>query len=198
MLGRLVRRAWVAALLGIGAGSPAEAAVPSDSLFATVTIEGSALAGIDDDQFQSFWDTGLGGEIAALAPVPHGFLEIAAHPFSNAPRDDSLPRVRTLATWIGWGVDLPIARRVLLRASARTGVTWMLYDATAASPEQDENELAFGARATVHVPLGGAWSVQAGLRASRTLTHEPIDFVFAGGGVAYTFATPGWLRRFLE
>jgi hypothetical protein len=163
-----------------------------------VTIEASALGSVDDDLFQSYWDSGFGGEIAALAPVPRGFLEIAAHPFANAPKDDSLPRVRMLATWIGWGADLSIARRVLLRASARTGVMWMLYDATATSAAQDENELAFGARVTVHVPVRGAWSAQAGLRVARILTHEPIDFVFAGGGIAYTFATPGWLRRFLE
>jgi hypothetical protein len=180
-----------------GAGVAGADANAGDA-FSTISIELSALGDVNDDTFQSFWDPGFGAELAALAPVPHGFLELAAHPFGNEPLEPDLPEVRMLATWLGWGADLRLPRRVVMRASLRTGVVWMLYDATATNPEQDENELAFGARATVHVPLTGSWSAQAGARAAHVLTHEPLDMIFLGGGLAYTFATPDWLRRFLE
>jgi hypothetical protein len=169
-----------------------------EGLFSTITVELSALDDVNDDTFQSYWDLGMGGEIAALSPVPHGFLEIAAHPFANDARGPGLPDVPMLATWLGWGANVHLPRAIVLRASARTGVAWMIYESTESSAEQDENELAFGARATIHVPLARTWSLHVGLRAAHILTHDPIDLVFAGGGVAYSFATPSWLRWFLE
>ncbi len=185
-------------LAGAARGSELSSAESADEPFSTISIELSALGDVHDGTFQSYWDPGLGAEIAALAPVPRGFLEIAVHPFSNDPREAGLPDVGMLATWLGWGADVGLPGRVRLRASVRTGVVWMLYDATATTPEQDENELAFGARATLDRALFGAWSIQAGVRAAHLLTHEPIDMVFVGGGIAATFTTPDWLRRFLE
>jgi hypothetical protein len=103
-----------------------------------------------------------------------------------------------MGTYLGWGMDVPLPANVLLRAGARAGVFWMLYDATADLPAQDENELAFGGRASLHYSLTPAWSVQGGVRAARILTRKEIDFLFAGGGLAWTFSSPGWLRGFLE
>ena len=166
--------------------------------FSTITLEGTALAGAGDDDFEDFWDPGFGGEIAVLTPVPHGFLELAAHPFANDPQQEGLPRVRTLGTYLGWGFDVSLPVHLLFRASARTGVSWMLYDATADLPAQDENEVAVGGRASLQYSLSSAFAIQAGMRATRVLTNKEIDFVFVGGGLAWTFSSPDWLRGFLE
>ena len=180
----------------------AEETTPHDEesrgTFSTITLEGSALVETGGDEFQDFWDPGFGGEIAVLTPVPHGFLELAAHPFANDPKQDDLPPIRTLGTYLGWGFDVSLPLNVLFRAGARTGVFWMLYDATADTPAQDENEVAVGGRASLQYSLTPALGIQAGVRATRVLTHKEIDFFFAGGGLAWTFTSPDWLRGFLE
>jgi len=166
--------------------------------FSTITLEGTALAGSGDQDFEDFWDPGFGGEIAFLTPVPYGFLELAAHPFANSPKEPGLPRVRTLGTYLGWGFDLSLPQHLLFRAGARAGVFWMLYDETAGLPEQDENEVAIGGRASLQYPLTHSLGIQGGLRITRVLTKKEIDFLFVGGGLAWTFSSPDWLRGFLE
>jgi len=166
--------------------------------FSTITLEGTALGEFGDDAFQDYWEPGFGGEIAVLTPVPHGYLELAVHPFANDPTEPDLPRVRTLGTYMGWGFDLSLPQHTLFRAGARAGVFWMLYDETADSPAQDENEVAIGGRASLQYPLTHSLGIQAGMRYARVLTKKEIDFIFLGGGFAWTFSSPDWLRGFLE
>jgi hypothetical protein len=197
---------FVAAVVFVAGWSPAVRAEEAKAqghqesrrTFSTITLEGTALASTGDDDFQEFWDPGFGGELAVLTPVPYGFLELAAHPFANDPKQDDLPRIRTLGTYLGWGFDVSLPAHVILRAGARTGVFWMLYDETASTTGKDENEIAVGGRASLQYALTPALGIQAGARFVHVLTKKEMDFFFLGGGLAWTFTTPDWLRGFLE
>lgn len=163
-----------------------------------VTVELSALTDAGHDDFHDFWSPGASGELAVFVPLSRGFVEVAAQPFSSAPSQTGLPRIRSLVTSLGWGASLTFPARLRLRVGARAAVVWMLFDATADREEQDENELAFGARASLERSFASHWSAELGVRALRMQTHRPIDWVFAGGGLAYSFAMPRWLAGFLE
>jgi hypothetical protein len=182
----------------IACGAAASRAEDSAEPFSRFTLELSALGSGADETFDDFWEPGAGGELAALASIPHGSIELAVHAFANDPRSGELPEVDMLMTWLGAGADLPLPGRLTLRGGVRAGVAWMFYDATPTTSEQDENELAFGGRASLEFPVSGAWAIHVDARAARILTHEPIDIVSWGGGISRTFATPEWLRRFLE
>lgn len=145
-----------------------------------------------------YWDPGLGAAAGVATPFFTGRLtgSIRFVPYS-ALKD--VPAFKALNLRAGWDGSLLAYGRTALRGSFHVGNLLMSFDDSGSEPGiRNESEFAAGYGAGLYVRIGPASGIALTATQERVFTRRPIDL--RHWSLAYTrqFATPGWLRRWIE
>jgi hypothetical protein len=126
-------------------------------------------------------------------------IRAGGHLFDNGSSSEDVPSFVGLWGYLGWSYEWPLPGRFAWSAGLQTGVMYMDFDEEAV-PEarQDETELGFALDSRIRYAFAGSWSFVVTGEYRVILTDREIEYVFGGVGLSRTFATPKWLREFLE
>jgi hypothetical protein len=167
--------------------------------FGTVSVAVDAVGGGALGSFEDYWSPSAGGRLEVATPFYAGVLRAGGHLFDNDASAGDVPSFGALWSYLGWSYEWLLPRRVILSTGVQTGLMYMDFDdETIHEARQDETELGFGADARVRYAFAGSWSVFVGGEYRVVLTEREIGYVFGGVGIARAFASPKWLKEFLE
>ena len=181
------------------AAFPAEAQSPSSVPFGTVSLSLGAVLDARRSANLEGWESSPGIEFRALFPFYAGTVEFGVAQSSLDSRIADVPDFCARYIFIGWGAALRPVRRLGWRTGARLGVYDLQFD-DASLPEyaQSENEVATELVTELDAQLGRGWSA-IGSAAGRLVFTEPrIRQLTLSAGLRRTFASPEWLRDFLD
>lgn len=182
--------------------APAAARLPAQSRpapFETLDVCLAVLADVNHGALHRWWSPGPAVGVGATTPFHLGSLELGfqyAHP--TAHRDD-VPGFRSLFLYAGWGGGHGLGRGLTAGGGLRVGVMAMRFDGdTLPDDRRRESELGLAGRATLRWMPAGAWFGEASVSYQSVLTVPRMEQVFLAAAVGRRFATPAWLRDFLD
>lgn len=180
----------------------APAALPAQARaapFETLDLGLTVLADIGHGALHRWWAPGPAVALGLTTPFYLGSLELGlqyAHP--TALRDD-VPGFRSLLLFTGWGGGRDLGRGFSAAGGFRVGMMAMRFDGdTLPDHRTSESELGVAARAALRWMPDGAWFAETSVSYQSVLTRRRIEQVFLAAGIGRRFATPGWLRDFLD
>lgn len=107
------------------------------------------------------------------------------------------PSVDTIDILAGWGMSNAPDAPIFLEAGLLLGNRFMLFDLPAGSAGRLESEMLVGPWIRWG-RVAGPIRVFGEVRALRVLTQPRWDTIGISGGMAFDFATPGWIRWVLR
>jgi hypothetical protein len=167
--------------------------------FETLDLGLSLHADVSRGLLHRWWSPGPAVGLGMATPFYLGDMELGfqyAHP--TARRDD-VPGFRSLFVYAGWGGGHTLGRGLSAGGGLRVGLMAMRFDGdTLAHDRARESELGLAARAALRWMPAGGWFAEASVSYQSILTHRRMEQVFLSAGVGRRFATPAWLRDFLD
>ena len=178
-----------------GVQGAAEKPRPFDTVSIGVDVVGGAALG----SFEDYWSPSAGGRLEVATPFYAGVLRAGGHLFDNDASVDDVPSFLGIWSYLGWSYEWNLPRRFVLSAGVQTGVIYMDFDDdTIHEARQDETELGFGVDSRLRYAFTDSWSMVLTGEYRVVLTEREIGYVFGGVGIARAFASPKWLKEFLE
>jgi hypothetical protein len=185
-----------AALQLIPAAVPAQARARP---FETLDLSLAVLGDINRGALHRWWSPGPALALGLTTPFYLGDLELGlqyAHP--SALRDD-VPGFRSLFVYAGWGGGRRLGAGFTAGGGLRVGIMAMRFDGdTLPDYRASESELGVAGRAALRWMPAGSWFAESSVSYQSVLTHRRMEQVFLAAGVGRRFATPAWLRDFLD
>jgi hypothetical protein len=167
--------------------------------FETLDLGLAVLADVNRGALHRWWSPGPAVAVGVTTPFHLGSLELGlqyAHP--TAHRDD-VPGFRSLFVYAGWGGGQDLGGGVTAGGGIRVGVMAMRFDGdTLPDDRTRESELGVAGRAALRWMSAGAWFGEAAVSYQSVFTHRRMEQVFLAAGIGRRFATPAWLRDFLD
>lgn len=184
------------ALLLVPAVLPAQA---RPAPFETLDLGLTVLTDVNHGSLHEWWSPGPALGLGLTTPFYLGSLELGlqyAHP--SALRND-VPGFRSLFVYAGWGGERALGRGFAAGGGLRVGIMAMRFDGdTLPDSRSKESELGVAGRATLRWLPAGTWYAETSVSYQAVLTHLRMEQVFLAVGVGRRFATPAWLRDFLD
>jgi hypothetical protein len=198
----VLKAVWRAlALLAITLSPPTTSAQvrSSPGAFETLDLGLTILTDIGDGALHRWWSPGPAVGAGLTMPFYLGSVEAGlqyAHP--TALRED-VAGFRSLFAYAGWGGGHNLGYGFAARAGLRVGVMAMRVDGDTISQfRRRESELGVVTRVALRWMPGRTWFTEASLSYQSVLTHPRMEQVFLSAGLGRRFATPAWLRDFLD
>lgn len=170
--------------------APFETLDPGVSVLADVNHSGA---------MQQYWSSGPALGFGVATPFYLGTLELGlqyAHP--TALRND-VPGFRSYFLFAGWGGARALGKGLAAGAGFRVGLMALRFDGdTLPDYRAQESELAVAARAALRWMPAGTWYAETSASFQSVLTAHRMEQVLLGAGIGRRFATPAWLRDFLD
>jgi hypothetical protein len=167
--------------------------------FRTLDLGLTVLADVGRGALQRRWSPGPAVGLGVTTPFYLGYFELGAqyaHP--TAHRGD-VPGFRSLFVYAGWGGGRDLGSRLAAGGGIRVGVMAMRFDGdTLPAFRRRESELGVTGRAALRWMPARVWFVEGSVSYQSILTHPRMEQVFLAAGVGRRFATPAWLRDFLD
>jgi hypothetical protein len=167
--------------------------------FETLDLGLTVLTDVNQGSLHQWWSPGPALGVGLTTPFYLGSLELGlqyAHP--SALRND-VPGFRSLFVYAGWGAGRALGRGFAAGGGLRVGIMAMRFDGdTLASFRAKESELGVAGRATLRWLPAGTWYAETSVSYQSVLTHLRMEQIFLAVGVGRRFATPAWLRDFLD
>lgn len=192
---------WLGALVVLALSPPTIRAQARSTAapFETLDLGLAFLADVGSGALHRWWSPGPALGVGVAMPFYLGSIEVGlqyAHP--TALRDD-VPGFRSLFAYAGWGGRKEFGRGFTAGAGLRAGVSAMRFDGdTIPRFRRGESELGIATRVALRWMPGRTWFTEASLSYQSVLTHPRIEQVFLSAGLGRRFATPAWLRDFLD
>jgi hypothetical protein len=188
----------VLSLVLLPAALPAQVRAAPDP-FETLDVGMAVLADVNHGLLHRWWAPGPALGIGITTPFYLGGLEAGvqyAHP--TALRHD-VPGFRSLFFYAGWGGGAELGAGFTAGGGLRVGIMALHFDGdTLPAFRERESELGVVGRAAVRWMPAGTWFAEASVSYQSVLTHPRMEQVFLAGGLGRRFATPAWLRDFLD
>lgn len=179
--------------------TPALPAQERPAPFDTIDLGLAVLADVNRGALHQWWSPGPALGLGLTTPFYLGSFELGmqyAHP--TALRND-VPDFRSLFVYAGWGGGRTLGRGFAASGGLRVGIMAMRFDGdTLPSDRANESELGTAARVALRWLPAGTWYAETSLSYQSVLTHVRMEQVFLAAGVGRRFATPAWLRDFLD
>ena len=186
----------VLVLAGVPVVAPAQA---RSAPFETLDLSLAVLGDINRGVLHRWWSPGPAVGIGATMPFYLGSLELGvqyAHP--TAIRND-VPGFRSLFVYAGWAGARTLGRGFSAGAGVRAGIMAMRFDGdTLPIFRVRESEVGAAARAALRWMPGDSWFAEASVTYQSVFTNRHMEQVFLAAGAGRRFATPAWLRDFLD
>jgi hypothetical protein len=167
--------------------------------FETLDLGLTVLTDVNHGALHEWWSPGPALGLGLTTPFYLGSLELGlqyAHP--SALRND-VPDFRSLFVYAGWGGGRALGRGFAAGGGLRVGIMAMRFDGdTLPGSRANESELGVAGRAALRWLPSGTWYAEASVSYQSVLTHLRMEQVFLAAGVGRRFATPAWLRDFLD
>jgi hypothetical protein len=178
---------------------PALPAQARPSPFETLDLGITVLADVNQGALQQWWSPGPALGIGLTTPFYLGTLELGlqyAHPSALG---DDVPGFRSLFIYAGWGGGGTLGAGFAAGGGARVGIMAMRFDGDSLPGDRaSESELGVAARAAMRWMPAGTWYAETSVSYQSVLTHRRMEQVFLAAGIGRRFATPAWLRDFLD
>lgn len=184
------------ALAGVPAAAPAQSRpAPFETLDLSLTVLGDINRGV----LHRWWSPGPAVGVGATMPFYLGSLELGvqyAHP--TAIRND-VPGFRSLFLYAGWGGARSLGQGFSAGGAVRVGVMAMRFDGdTLPTSRARESEIGAAARAALRWMQADSWFAEASVSYQSVFSNHHMEQVFLAAGIGRRFATPAWLRDFLD
>lgn len=167
--------------------------------FETTDLGLTVLTDVNQGSLHQWWSPGPALGLGLTTPFYLGSLELGlqyAHP--SALRND-VPGFRSLFVYAGLGGGRALGRGFAAGAGFRVGIMAMRFDGdTLPASRAKESELGVAGRAALRWLPAGTWYAETSVSYQSVLTHIRMEQVFVSVGVGRRFATPAWLRDFLD
>jgi hypothetical protein len=167
--------------------------------FETLDLGLAVLADVNNGAMQRWWSPGPSLGLGLTTPFYLGSLELGlqyAHP--SALRND-VPGFRSLFVYAGWGGAATLGRGFTAGGGVRVGVMAMRFDGdTLPTHRARESEMGVAGRAALRWIPAGTWYAETSVSYQSVLTDQHMEQVFLAAGIGRRFATPAWLRDFLD
>lgn len=167
--------------------------------FETLDLGLTVLADVNRGALHRWWAPGPAVALGVTTPFHLGSLELGlqyAHP--SAVRGD-VPGFRSLFLFAGWGGGRDLGGGFNAAGGFRVGVMAMRFDGDTLPDERaGESELGVAVRAALRWMPAGAWFAETSVSYQSVLTNTRMEQVFLAAGIGRRFATPAWLRDFLD
>lgn len=198
MTSRTARAAAAAALVLVASFSPLAAqqrAVPFDS----ITLGLSVVRNVGRNSFHEQWSPRTGVGVRAMMPFYAGVAEAGVEQLGFRSRRAPVPGFSGRYYFVGWGVELAPAPRLVLSPAFRFGTYAMRFDdPTLPEGRRDESEVALELVSRASWRAGAKWGVTVSGQYRVVLTEPRIQHLNLTAGLARTLKTPAWLRDVLD
>lgn len=197
MMSRTARAAAAAALVLVMSSSrlAAQRAAP----FESITLGLSVVRNVGRNSFHDQWSPRTGIGLRAGMPFYAGVAEAGVEQLGFRSRTSSVPGFTGRFYFVGWGLELAPASRLVVSPAFRVGNYAMRFD-DPALPEgrRHESEIALELGSRAHWLAGARWRATISGHYRVILTEPRIRHLNLTAGIARTFKTPAWLREFLD
>jgi hypothetical protein len=167
--------------------------------FGTFSVGADAVGGGALGSYEDYWSPSAGARLEFGTPFYAGVLRAGGHLFDNEASAADVPSFLGLWGYLGWSYEWLLPKRFAVSAGVETGVMYMVFDDdTIHEARRNETELGFGVDSRLRYAFAGSWSVVVSGEYRVVLTEREIEYLFGGVGIVRTFASPKWLREFLE
>ena len=172
--------------------------------FDSLEIGFQYIANINRNLFHDFYEPGKGVEGFIEMPFYYGDIQVAIQVLSySAQEKDSVQDFEGLFTHLKWGKGYTLPYGVRWLAGIGVGLYAFLPDnQTLLAPSRlahfTETELSTGFNSYFSYPISKNWAIRLEGSYQRIFTYKPIDLAYFSTGIGYTFATPKWVKAFLE
>jgi hypothetical protein len=167
--------------------------------FETLDLGLTVLADVSQGALHQWWSPGPALGIGVTTPFYLGTLELGlqyAHP--TALRND-VPGFRSLFVYAGWGGGRTLGSGFAAGGGVRVGIMGMRFDGdTLPDSRAQESEMGLAGRAALRWMPAGSWYGETSVTYQTVLTERRMEQVFLAAGIGRRFATPAWLRDFLD
>jgi len=167
--------------------------------FESITLGLSVIRNVDRNSFHAQWSPRTGVGVRAGMPFYAGVAEAGVEQLEFRSHTPSVPGFTGRYYFVGWGLELAPASRLVVSPGVRVGNYAMRFD-DPALPEgrRRESEIALELVSRAHWLAGARWRATISGHYRVVLTEPRIRHLNLTAGVARTFRTPAWLRDFLD
>jgi hypothetical protein len=178
---------------------PAVAHSQSSTPFGTIAFSIGGAFDAERGANLAAWDGAPGIEARVLLPFYVGSVELGATQSSYRSIVAGVPGFRARYVFLGWNAGTRPAQRVMVRAGTRIGVYDLQFDDESLPDySRSENEVAAELMTEIDLGLGRRWSTVAGAGGRLVFTEPRMRQLTLSLALRRTFATPEWLRDFLD
>jgi hypothetical protein len=176
------------------AQSPA-ARVPFGTISPSLALAGELARNASLDP----WEPSPGFELVVRTPFYAGSVALGVQQLSHESGRTGVPGFRARYVFVGWSYELAPLPRLTVAPGLRVGIYDMQFDdESLPAYARSENEMAAALSAEAAYPIRGRWSAVAGLDARLVFTEPRMRQLGVTAGLRYAFASPEWLRAFLD
>ena len=167
--------------------------------FETLDLGLSLQTDVNRGLLHRWWSPGPAVGLGVSAPFYVGDIELGAQYAHPTARRQDVPGFRSLFVYAGWGGGHRLGAGVSARGGLRIGIMAMRFDGDSLpSYRTRESELGVAARAALRWMPAGAWFAEGSASYQSIFTQRRMEQVFLSVGIGRRFATPAWLRDFLD
>jgi hypothetical protein len=175
--------------------APVRGAAQDSLSFSTLELSAGVSANLSRGVLARAWRSSPGIYFSALTPYGPGVLRLGIDVSRRRGLVPDVPDYLAIFPSLEWGLERRIAGPVHGLAAAGLGGLWMRFEDVS---NASESELALSATLALRSPLGGRWTLGAGVSARRILLSQPVDQPVAFLQVGFRTGVTSALRRALS
>ncbi len=173
--------------------------VAGQEAFSSLTFGINVLRNEPDNNFNRYWKPKMGIEGRFETPFYFGDIQAGGLILPFKSKSIAQPDFNSYFLFLGWGKKVNLPLKLFFFSSVKTGSFIMTFNVDSlSSTQQAESELGLSLKAGLGINLFSSFQAYAGIEAFRVFTRHKMSFILFSGGLTYTFATPVWLKDFLE
>lgn len=182
-----------------------------DKRYEHVTLDANSTVSVLQNTFTKNWESSPGLHLGARVNYHAGNLEAGLRytDYSTSNPRYGEADFSSYFIYIGWEYPFTLYRELTLAPGLRFGNNFMNFDSPKVYPptgswgeypfDSHESEFAYELFIRLEYIVGNSpWRIHSGFAYNRTLTYHPMPVGFVSFGIGRSFATPSWLKNFLQ
>ncbi|RJP62260.1 MAG: hypothetical protein C4539_18790 [Ignavibacteriales bacterium] len=167
--------------------------------FSSLSLGINILKNKPDKDFNNYWNSDLGIEGRFETPFYFGDLQAGGILLPFKSKNINQPDFNSYFIFMGWGKKVNLPLKLFFFSTIKAGSFVMNFNLDSlGSTQKIESELGLGFKAGLGTHLFSPVQAFAGVEALQVFTRHKISFILFSAGLTYSFATPVWLKDFLE